>query len=144
MFSAALELVAQRVGGCPICGDIQSQAGWSSEQPDLPVGVPVHCRVVKPNGLFKGPLQLKWFYNTFSYCSMLHLSAYGGICCNLEALTAVNGKDLLFCQPLWEPNLFFCQNRERRRKWCCWVFSSCLSHMELQAADLFSHLLYFS
>lgn len=115
MFSAALEMVAQRVDRCPICGDIQSQAGWSSEQPDLPVGVPVHCRVVRPNGLFKGPLQLKWFYNTFSYCSMLHLSAYGGICCNLEALTAVNGKDLLFCQPLWEPNFFLSEQRAKEK-----------------------------
>jgi len=30
---------------CPIPGDIQCQAGQSSEQPDLAVGVPVHCRV---------------------------------------------------------------------------------------------------
>jgi len=30
--------------GCLIPGDTQSQAGWSSEQLDLAVGVPVHCR----------------------------------------------------------------------------------------------------
>jgi len=27
--------VAQRGGGCPTPGNIQSQAGWGSEQPDL-------------------------------------------------------------------------------------------------------------
>ena len=37
---------AQRGGGCPISGDIQVQAGWGSEQPDVAVGVPVHCRGV--------------------------------------------------------------------------------------------------
>jgi len=31
-------------GGCLVPGDTQGQAGWSSMQPDLAVGVPVHCR----------------------------------------------------------------------------------------------------
>ena len=39
----ALKQVAQRSGGCPILGDIQGQAGEGSEQPDLALGVPVHC-----------------------------------------------------------------------------------------------------
>jgi len=34
----------QRGDGCPIPGNIQGQAGWGSKQPDLAVGVPVHCR----------------------------------------------------------------------------------------------------
>ena len=38
----------------PIPGDIQCQAGQSSGQPDLAVGVPVHCRGPGLNGL-KGP-----------------------------------------------------------------------------------------
>ena len=33
-------------GGCLVPGDTQGQAGWSSMQPDLAVGVPVHCRGV--------------------------------------------------------------------------------------------------
>ena len=49
--SEALALVAQRRGGCPIPGDVQCQAGWGSEQPDLAVGVPVHCRGVGLDGL---------------------------------------------------------------------------------------------
>jgi len=44
-----LEQVAQRGGGCPTPGDIQGQAGWGSEQLDLAVGVPVHCREVGLN-----------------------------------------------------------------------------------------------
>ena len=39
----ALEQVAQRRDGCPTHEDIQGQAEWVSEQPDLDVGVPVHC-----------------------------------------------------------------------------------------------------
>ena len=35
--------VAQRSS---ISGDIQGQAGWGSEQPDVAIGVPVHCRAV--------------------------------------------------------------------------------------------------
>jgi len=42
----ALEQIDQRGGGCSIPGDIQGQAGQGSEQPDLAVGVPVHCRGV--------------------------------------------------------------------------------------------------
>ena len=49
----ALEQVAQRGGGCYVSGDIQGQAGWGSEQPDLPVGVPVHCRGVGPDDFQK-------------------------------------------------------------------------------------------
>ena len=41
--SEALEQVAQRGGRCPVSGDILGQAGWGSEQPDLAVGIPVHC-----------------------------------------------------------------------------------------------------
>ena len=37
----------QRGGGCPVSGDIQGQAEWDSEQPDLPVHVPVHCQGVE-------------------------------------------------------------------------------------------------
>ena len=44
--SEALEQVSQRDGGCPVLGDIQDQAGPGSEQPDLAVHVPVHCRKV--------------------------------------------------------------------------------------------------
>ena len=47
----ALEYVAQISGGCPILGDIVCQAEWGSEQPDLAVGVPVHCRGVGLNGI---------------------------------------------------------------------------------------------
>jgi len=42
----ALEQVAQRCGGSHVPGDIQGQAGQGSEHPDLPVGVPVHCKRV--------------------------------------------------------------------------------------------------
>ena len=47
--SEAVEQVVQRGGGCPIPGD--SQARRSSEQPDLAVGVPAHCREVGLDGL---------------------------------------------------------------------------------------------
>ena len=46
MSAEARAQVAQRDGGCPIPGDIQCQAGQGSEQPDLTVGVPTHCRGV--------------------------------------------------------------------------------------------------
>ena len=36
--------VAQKDGGCPVPGDIQGRAGRGSEQHDLAVGFPVHCR----------------------------------------------------------------------------------------------------
>ena len=42
----ALGLVAQRGGGCPILADIQGHARPGSEQPDLSVDVPLHCRGV--------------------------------------------------------------------------------------------------
>ena len=41
-----LERVAQRGGRCPIPGNLQGQAGWGSEQPDLVEDVPAHCRGV--------------------------------------------------------------------------------------------------
>ena len=41
-------------------GDTQGQAGHGSEQPDVAVDVPVHCRGVKLDD-FKGPFQLKQF-----------------------------------------------------------------------------------
>jgi len=37
------EQATQRCGGCPIPEDFQGQAGPGSEQPDLPVDVPIHC-----------------------------------------------------------------------------------------------------
>ena len=37
-----MEPVAQRGGGCPVSGDIESQAGQGTKQPDLAVGV--HCK----------------------------------------------------------------------------------------------------
>ena len=42
----ALEQVAQRGSGCPDPGDTQGQAGWGTEQADVAVGVPFHCRRV--------------------------------------------------------------------------------------------------
>jgi len=39
-----LAQVAQRVGRCPIPGNIQGQVGWGSEQPDLVEDVSAHCR----------------------------------------------------------------------------------------------------
>jgi len=44
--SETLEQVAQRGGRCPIPGNIQAQAGWGSEQPDLVEDVPAYCRGV--------------------------------------------------------------------------------------------------
>jgi len=35
------------MSGVSIPGDIQDQAGWGSEQPDLAVGISVHFRVVR-------------------------------------------------------------------------------------------------
>jgi len=37
--------VAPRAGARPIPGDIKGHAGWGSEQPDVAVYVPVHCKV---------------------------------------------------------------------------------------------------
>ena len=36
----------------PLLGDIQSQTGWGSEQPDVAEGVPVHCRGVVIDNLY--------------------------------------------------------------------------------------------
>ena len=44
LFFSIRKQVAQRGGGCPVFGDIEGQAGPGSEQPDLAVGVPAHCR----------------------------------------------------------------------------------------------------
>ena len=44
--SEALEQGVQRGSGCPIPEDIQGQAGQGSEQLDLDVEVPAHCRGV--------------------------------------------------------------------------------------------------
>jgi len=44
--SEALEQVAQRGGRCSYLGDIPSQAGQDSEQPDVAKEIPVHCRGV--------------------------------------------------------------------------------------------------
>jgi len=38
--------LAQKEGGCPALKDIQGQAGRGSEQCDLAVDDPVHCRKV--------------------------------------------------------------------------------------------------
>ena len=43
--------VAQRGGECPIFGEIQGQAKRGSEQANLSVDVPVHCRGVGLDGL---------------------------------------------------------------------------------------------
>ena len=40
----ALEQTPQKCGCCPIPGDFLSVAGPGSEQPDLAVVDPVHCR----------------------------------------------------------------------------------------------------
>ena len=40
--SETLEQVAQRGGGCPVLGDMQTKAGPGSEYLDL--DVPLHCR----------------------------------------------------------------------------------------------------
>lgn len=44
-------MVAQRNGGCPISGNVQSQVGWVLEQPGLLEGVLVHGREVELNDL---------------------------------------------------------------------------------------------
>ena len=46
-YAEALAQVVQRCGGCPIPRNAKGQAGWDSEHPDGPVGVPVHCRGVE-------------------------------------------------------------------------------------------------
>ena len=47
----ALEQIAKRGGGHPILGNIQGGAVWGSEQSDLAVDVPLHCRRVGSNDL---------------------------------------------------------------------------------------------
>ena len=47
-----LAQVSQRGDKCPILGGIQGQAGQRSEQPDLAVGGPIHCRGVGPDDLW--------------------------------------------------------------------------------------------
>jgi len=48
--SKALAQVTLRGGGWPIPGYIEGQAGWGSEQPDVAVGILVHCRRVELGG----------------------------------------------------------------------------------------------
>ena len=43
--------VAQRCGWCLVAGDIQGQSGWGSEQTDLAVDAPAHCREVQLDDL---------------------------------------------------------------------------------------------
>jgi len=38
-------------GRCPIPGNIQGQVRWGSEQPDVVVDVPAHCREIGLDGL---------------------------------------------------------------------------------------------
>jgi len=42
--SKQVKYIAQRGGRNPVPGDIQGQARWGSEHPDLDVGVLIHCR----------------------------------------------------------------------------------------------------
>jgi len=42
----AIGQILKRDGRCPIPGNIQSQVGWGSKQPDLVEDVPVHWRWV--------------------------------------------------------------------------------------------------
>ena len=49
--SEALERITQRCNGCPVLGDIQGEVGQGSEQPDIDVGVSVHCRGVELDDL---------------------------------------------------------------------------------------------
>jgi len=43
----ALAQIARRRCGCPLPGGVQSQVGWSSEQPGLEEDVPAHSRGVE-------------------------------------------------------------------------------------------------
>ena len=51
-----------KVVSCPVPGDIQGQAEWGCEQPDVAIGVPVHCSGV--GMALKGHFQLKQFYES--------------------------------------------------------------------------------
>ena len=61
----ALEQVAQSGGGCSIPGDIQDQAGWGPEQLGLVVMSPFIAGELGQMA-FKGPLQLKQFYDSMN------------------------------------------------------------------------------
>ena len=47
----ALAQVAQRSCGCPLPGNVQGQAGWSSEHPGLVEGVPADGRGLEQDDL---------------------------------------------------------------------------------------------
>jgi len=53
-----LEYIAQGGSGCPIPEDIQGQARWGSEKPDIAADVAVHSRELDQM-TFKFPFQLK-------------------------------------------------------------------------------------
>lgn len=55
----ALEWVAQRGGGRPMPGDIQSQAGRRPEHPEVAVGVPIYGRGELDQLIYKGPFELR-------------------------------------------------------------------------------------
>ena len=76
----------------PSLRDIQGQAGLGSEQPDLAVGVPIHCGEL--NWMtFKGLFQLKRFYDYKS----LYVQFKASICClTLEATELSCGKKRTF------------------------------------------------
>jgi len=60
---------AMRCGRCPILGDIQGQTRQGSEQRDVAIGVPVHCRELDYM-TFNGPFQLRqilWSYICFQF-----------------------------------------------------------------------------
>mgnify|MGYP001857158148 CR=1 FL=1 len=50
-YGEALTQVAHRSSGCGFPGDTQGQVGRGSEHPHGAVGVPVHCRFIRLDGL---------------------------------------------------------------------------------------------
>ena len=48
-----MEQVVQRGGGCLVPGDIQGHIGPGFEQLDLAIDVPVHCRKVGLDDLYR-------------------------------------------------------------------------------------------
>jgi len=66
MSGETLEQIAQRGSGGPIPGNVQGQAGWGSEQPDLVEDVPAHCRGLGLDDLYRSlPTQSTlWFYDS--------------------------------------------------------------------------------
>jgi len=86
--SEALEQVTQRGDGCPVPQDSQGQTGQGPGQPDLAVGVPVHCREVGPGDLQRlnsndsmvlvGPFQLEILCDTSR--DVNHYPDIGPIC----------------------------------------------------------------